>query len=310
MGFPGNESERCPICGENLKSHDRDEGYARTIYQCPLCGDFIIDDMFPTNGMNPSAMLYYVLQKKTNTTTVFVWNADAMCDAGQDAVTLETLDILIPQTFSERVDKSLLNIAAIIGDNVGGKIDSRETVINRAVWSKDVRDSSQAFLDLLCECGYLARSSPYYYVTAQGWMRIEELQRAYRNSNTAFVAMWFDDTMDGAREAIKQAVEACGYQLRIIDEKEHNNQIVPEIFYEIKQSRFVISDLTGHRTGVYYEAGFAEGIGKQVILTCRQDDFEKRHFDVAQKSTVIWADKDDLKERLIKRIVATVGKAN
>lgn len=308
MGFPGNESERCPICGENLKSHDRDEGYARTIYQCPLCGDFIIDDMFPTNGMNPSAMLYYVLQKKTDTTTVFVWNADAMCDAGQDAVTLETLDILIPQTFSERVDKSLLNIAAIIGDNVDGEIDSRETVIHRAVWSKG--ETSQAFLNLLCECGYLTCGVPYYQLTAQGWMRVEELQRAFRNSNTAFVAMWFDGTMDGAREAIKQAVEECGYQFRIIDEKEHNNQIVPEIFYEIKQSRCVIADLTGHRTGVYYEAGFAEGIGKQVILTCRQDDFEKRHFDVAQKSTVIWADKDDLKERLIKRIVATVGKSN
>lgn len=310
MGFSGNGRERCPICGEWLKSHERDEMRSRTIYQCPLCGDFIIDDMFPRSKVKPSAMLYYVLQKKANTTTVFICNADAMRDDDQDAVTPETLDALIPQTFSERIDKSLLNIAAIIDDNIDEKIDSQEMIIHRAVWTKDVRESSQAFLNLLVECGYLTRASPNYYVTAQGWMRIEELQRAYRHSNTAFVAMWFDDTMKEAREAIKQAVEECGYQFRIIDEKEHNNQIVPEIFYEIKQSRFVISDLTGHRTGVYYEAGFAEGIGKQVILTCRQDDFEMRHFDVAQKSTVIWADKNDLKERLIKRIVATVGKAN
>jgi nucleoside 2-deoxyribosyltransferase len=87
-----------------------------------------------------------------------------------------------------------------------------------------------------------------------------------------------------------------------------NNQIVPEIFYEIKRSEFVIADLSGNRGGVYYEAGFAEGLNKPVIISCRSDYLKSLHFDVKQKSAVIWSDENDLYKRLIKRIEATIGR--
>ncbi len=35
--------------------------------------------------------------------------------------------------------------------------------------------------------------------------------------------------------------------------------------------RFMIADFTGHRGGVYFEAGFAHGLGIPVIWTCRED---------------------------------------
>ncbi len=58
------------------------------------------------------------------------------------------------------------------------------------------------------------------------------------------------------------------------------------ILARIRESRFVIADLTHNRGGVYYEAGFAEGLGIPVIYTCDADCLdpeapkEKRvHFD-------------------------------
>jgi len=33
----------------------------------------------------------------------------------------------------------------------------------------------------------------------------------------------------------------------------------------------MICDLTGYRGGVYFEAGFAYGLGLEVIYTCRKD---------------------------------------
>jgi len=66
--------------------------------------------------------------------------------------------------------------------------------------------------------------------------------------------------------------------------------------------------LTGHRNGVYYEAGYAHGLEKEVILTCREGDFDDQHFDVAQIATIRWKDDDDLYKKLVKRIEATVGK--
>lgn len=120
----------------------------------------------------------------------------------------------------------------------------------------------------------------------------------------AFVAMWFSDTMKEARNAIKEAISECGYVANIIDEKEHNHDIVPEILYEIDNSKFLVADLTGNRGGVYYEAGYAKGIGKEVILTAKEG--EKPHFDVAQVNTIFWKDEMELKDRLIRRIKSTI----
>ena len=69
-------------------------------------------------------------------------------------------------------------------------------------------------------------------------------------------------------------------------------------------------DVTVPNYGAYYEAGYAEALGKEVIICCREDIFKsdkKPHFDIAQKSLIIWEDEKDLENRLYKRIEATVG---
>ncbi|MCM1263238.1 MAG: hypothetical protein NC313_11015 [Butyrivibrio sp.] len=121
-----------------------------------------------------------------------------------------------------------------------------------------------------------------------------------------FIAMSFDNSMEKARKAISDAIKSCGYDPMLIDNKEHNNQIVPEIYKEISDSKFVIADLTGQRGGVYYEAGYAVAKDKNLILSCKEG--ENPHFDVAQINTIFWKDEQDLKERLIKRIEATIWK--
>lgn len=119
---------------------------------------------------------------------------------------------------------------------------------------------------------------------------------------SVFIAMSFAKEMTSAREIIMREIEDKGYKAVVIDEKEHNEQIVPQIFEEINKAEFIIADLTLHRNGVYYEAGFAKGLGKEVIFTCKKDDFENSHFDVKQINTIIWEDEWDLESKLSKRI--------
>ena len=110
-------------------------------------------------------------------------------------------------------------------------------------------------------------------------------------------------------ESFKKAINACGYAPRIMSEIEHNNQIVPEIFFEIEQSKFTVVDVTYPNNGAYYEAGYAQALGKQVIVCCRKKEFDDKvvHFDISQKSMIVWKDEAELVERLKKRIEATVG---
>ncbi len=103
-----------------------------------------------------------------------------------------------------------------------------------------------------------------------------------------------------------RALEDTGYSAIRIDQKEHNNKIDDEIIAEIKKSKFLVADFTGHRGGVYFEAGFAMGLKKPVIWTYRKDHLDSLHFDTRQYSHIIWETEDELYEKLLNRIQATI----
>ncbi len=92
-----------------------------------------------------------------------------------------------------------------------------------------------------------------------------------------------------------------------IDNKEHTNKICDEIIAEIRRSRFVVAEFTGQRNGVYYEAGFAAGLGIPVICTCREDNIADLHFDIRQYNCIDWKTPEELFERLRNRILAVIG---
>ena len=63
---------------------------------------------------------------------------------------------------------------------------------------------------------------------------------------------------------------------------------------QIRDAAFVIVDLTHDNSGAYWEAGFAEGLGKPVIYICEKSKFEKAqtHFDTNHCTTVQWDNGD------------------
>ena len=167
------------------------------------------------------------------------------------------------------------------------------------------------------EMGYINwnESASECTLTMSGHKYCKELLSNSPNTKRAFIAMWFCSDVDEAdRDAISPAIIDCGFDPVRVDRKEHNNDITDEIIAGIKNSRFVVADLTGYRGGVYYEAGFALGLGKEVILTCRRDWFEGTgenpavHFDVQHLNIIIWEQDKlaELRKRLVDRIRATI----
>lgn len=57
----------------------------------------------------------------------------------------------------------------------------------------------------------------------------------------------------------------------------------------------------------YYEAGFAHSLGLPAFFTMRADE-EPLHLDVRQFNTIPWSGADELRERLTRRMEATVGR--
>ena len=91
-----------------------------------------------------------------------------------------------------------------------------------------------------------------------------------------------------------------------IDLEEHNEKICDRIISEIRRSGLVVADFTGQRGGVYFESGYAMGLGIPVIRTCRKDFMETLHFDTRQYNHVSWESPEELKGKLINRIRATL----
>lgn len=93
--------------------------------------------------------------------------------------------------------------------------------------------------------------------------------------------MSFHDT-DKLREAIRKGITAAGYVAIFIDEVQHNDFITPELLKHIRDSKFVVVDLTHQNNGAYFEEGYAMGLGKPVIQLCRRG--VQLHFDMPKKT--------------------------
>lgn len=218
-----------------------------------------------------------------------------------------------PKSFMDKMEKVLYNLSKEY-PIFGASISIGDFGISHLLYCEGEEGESEeeelGILNILCQLGYLIEKTDYnYQISAKGWKKISEMEQKESN-NQGFIAMSFRDETKTISDSFKTAILKSGYIPRRIDEKEHNNQIVPEILFEISRSKFVVVDVTYPNYGAYYEAGYAEALGKEVIICCRDTEFNgnsKPHFDIAQKSSIVWKDEADLESRLYKRIEATVG---
>lgn len=157
--------------------------------------------------------------------------------------------------------------------------------------------------------GYLlAKQQATSRLTVKGWERLEETMRMGRESSFAFVAMWFHESVQALYEqAIEPAVRDAGYEPIRIDKHPHLNRIDDEIIGQLRRSRFMVADFTGQRGGVYFEAGFMRGLGRNVIWMCNKDELGKVHFDVRQYNFIDWSTADEARTRLLHSIRANEG---
>ena len=325
---------QCPICGSECEAEPQKN--AELFYDCPTCGRIAIsfdpNDTAPKDLSKLSSYLYYncKIDQPIRTEPGFYFSyivSKQRFDQQYEKtpycyhITNDVVEAWYPKTFAEKVDLFLLGLAkrsSFMGDLViltqeqlrAACFVFREAPNSVLKQLDFIKEQYQFFLEYLENEKYISMESSGIIIQAAGWKRIDELQkRTNEASKNAFVAMSFAKEMDSLREAIKDVIYECGYNPRVMDEIEHNHQIVPEMLYEIRQAKFVIAELTGHNNGAYFEAGYALGIGKEVIQVCSNEELNSQlHFDVKQINSIVWNDENELKQKLKKRIEATVGR--
>jgi hypothetical protein len=173
--------------------------------------------------------------------------------------------------------------------------------------------------EVLKERGYLREGQHFIVgnrgyksllITPSGWDAVERLREKQTDSRIGFVAMSFRPEFSELYEqGISEGIRLAGYEPLRIDRTEHNNRIDDEIIASIKRSRFLVADFTAQRGGIYFEAGYALGIGLCVIWLVRSDQLDDVHFDNRQYNFIRWdpGEWSVLQRALRNRIEATIG---
>jgi len=183
----------------------------------------------------------------------------------------------------------------LAGANLGSLIDYR--------WLRDAA-KKENFLET-----HPFNTCSYHRLTPKGLREISIYQKE-SISEQCFVAMWFDNQLDSAYDnAILPAIISTGHtSYRVDKDNSHSDQITNKILAEIKSSKFLIADFThgkdGARGGVYFEAGYALGLGIPVLWLIRKDDVSKMHFDTNHYPHIVWENETQLREQLEAAILA------
>lgn len=146
-------------------------------------------------------------------------------------------------------------------------------------------------------------------LTYQGFNYLVSLEAERIVSNNCFVAMSFDESRRPYRNVIEAAITSAGYQPIIVDvaHVDSDQTINDRIIADIRKCKFCVADFTQQRNGIYFEAGFALGLGRPVIYACEKADFDANsHFDLKPFQHVLYDSAEQLGRLLKNKIDAWI----
>jgi hypothetical protein len=299
-----NPIERCPICKRNTVSSKIVETIDGFEIECDICGKFRLTRELQTDGPRSFGTDSPYLSAHTrqasesgNLITLTTTNWKEMADAHRG-------------TRVSRKIEMLLEYVAARTQFLGGGVPMRYELDYPLIDGVSPEECLSAIRYLQQSGVFQERGDTTCILTVPGWERIQGVASIKPQPGRVFVAMWFDDSMEDAYlHGIKAAIEDdCRMTAIRIDKVHHNEKICDRILAEIRIAQCVVADFSGHRSGVYFEAGFAKGLGREVIWTCNEKYFEelKKHFDTRQYNYLRWSTAQDLRQQLADRLRATV----
>lgn len=287
----------CQVCKQKLKEiNERPEGENGDFCSCPQCGDYFASrsalSVLPSKlqqEKDASAKISHMLRhafEYGNIPTLYTNTID------------EVLKKQLPKP-REQADLLIRWLGKTL-DGPGQMIDINSEEHKSIIGAKS-DDGFSLIVKHLIENGMLighafdTMGTPFganITLSFEAWDYYEDLIRGKSNYNKAFIAMKFGNQVldEIVNNVFKPSVKQAGFDLFKLDDDPKAGLIDDRLRVEIQSSQFLIADLSHDNPGAYWEAGYAEGLGKPVIYTCEKSKFEKEktHFDTNHHLTIIW----------------------
>lgn len=307
-----NNKLNCPVCETLLENPYHPignlDGY---LINCKKCGRFILsgiaEALLPTwlsEHKSQRPVLSHYIRRR------IAGQKDPMISREQ---CLEQIEHGVLPSVFEQAD-NLLRLIGDLTDDPGQAISVDQIAVSSIIGAASYEGAEYCLKGLensmLVEAKgkTIGGSFRHVQLTFSGWQRYDELSKGVSSGKNAFIAMKFgDSTLDLiVNDHFRNAVEQTGFNLVRLDDTPKAGLIDDRLRVEIKSARFLIADLTHENAGAYWEAGYAEGLGKPVIYTCERAKFEQdsSHFDTNHHLTVLWDHNEP--EQAAKDLKATI----
>jgi predicted RNA-binding Zn-ribbon protein involved in translation (DUF1610 family) len=290
----------CPICNEKLSTDAKGNPHKDAKdFDCPNCGNFSLSGSLVTQMHNSPydergrAVLSHAIRK-----------ADR--DSGRPLFTTYFAGDVVKQNYLPGIEEQIENLILYVGDSVpeAGATTALGASTTRAVLGCMRENASGWIIKQAFDAGLVQGNAHRSYSTEfslldatlslSGWREYSKLLSSGTRSKRAFMAMKFGDAeLDRVFfDYFKPACDLAGFELLKLDEQPRAGLIDDRLRVDIKRSRFLVADLSHANNGAYWEAGYAEGLGRPVIYTCPKDVFDdvntRPHFDTNHHLTITW----------------------
>ena len=330
-----NNKIKCPVCWCENSCQRPSPG----LLKCDICGEYKIDDnldlvdhQYDSSHWDLSplqrAVLSHSIRKRSDESSK---TGSAPFEITSDVLESFRSDGSLPSPAVQAT-----NIVRFIGDEVsrsGEAVDQPPPGFHAIIGARN-RDEAIRLTEELVESkilkadpkGTAVESNPVglprpsfknINLSLDGWKQYEAEKHGQSAGNYGFIAMQFSDDDDDlesfVREVVKPAVkEDIGCSLVDMRDVPKAGIIDNIMRVRIRDAKFVIADLTHGNNGAYWEAGYAEGLGKPVIYICEKEKFESKdgtHFDTNHCTTVIWSKSRDNDDDFRQKLTATLRRS-
>ena len=263
--------EECPVC--KIESEKEPKVSASDKVNCPRCGKFCIPYGAPVEKITNDNywLLSYWIRNNQKKDGFYVVKSDLINN--------------IPEKISapgprEQADNLIRWVGDISKNKPEEKINNRYRYVASIIGTKDKKGVKYILNHLLKEKFITVDDQVdtfFIRLTFEGWDRYEEIKRTGSLTRKVFMAMQYGDEKlkEFYEQHLKEAVKQTGFDLFILDDVLTAGLIDNQLRVQIKNARFLLADLTHDNHGAYWEAGYAEGLGKPVIYLCEKTKFDE-----------------------------------
>jgi len=287
----------CPVCGDGFCQIVSQAG-GKSVFECATCGTFAV-----TSSAMPALSRLEELSPAKR--AAISHRLRTATDGGQQPLIASyDLDDLVANAQLPSPAVQAINLLRFVGDRTSASgralrefpIDIHAVVgsPNRDFAMRIVRQLMNGGLLDAVSCGTLDSADEVMEIdlTLPGWSQYEAERRGEISGSYGFIALKFGDAVldPFLQDVIKPAIAEIGFTLEDMRDAARAGVIDNVMRARIRDAAFVLVDLTHANEGAYWEAGYAEGLGKPVLYLCNREVFDEKgtHFDTNHCTTVLW----------------------